>query len=485
MSLVPSNPAWQVYGSNGLPAAGALAYFYLATTNTPVDVYTEPTYTTAHPKPVVADANGVFPQMFFKAGEYKVTLKDSSGNLLAPTFDNWTVVANSLSFPLSIPSVIKTANYVVASGDRSSVIAMDATGIAGQVGLVTLDSVALGSGFPIWVTNVGAGTTELQFGAGQTLNGASIFDMSTTGQTIGLVSLGAAGWRALMGFGGPLLGPGQLSTLSVAGAAALNGPVAANSSFATLEQTLVVTAGAAAWNFALGPDAVAVSNTALNMNLPTGFANNMRGKLRITNSAAASIALTWNGIFQTLSGNLPSALPPGTAYFDYWVSGGVIYITRTNPNTILSYSVTKTTVAGASIDFSDIPVWAKRITVAVAGVSTNGTSPVIVQLGSAAVPEITGYQSNSWISGGSNPNSTVGFVTANNNAADLRYGHMLITNAGGNLWISSHILGTFNSNQNIGYGAKTLAALINFLRITTVNGTDTFDAGSVTVFAEG
>jgi hypothetical protein len=39
--------------------------------------------------------------------------------------------------------------------------------------------------------------------------------------------------------------------------------------------------------------------------------------------------------------------------------------------------------SGTSIDFTSIPLWVKRITVMFAGVSTNGTSPFLVQLGDA------------------------------------------------------------------------------------------------------
>ena len=47
--------------------------------------------------------------------------------------------------------------------------------------------------------------------------------------------------------------------------------------------------------------------------------------------------------------------------------------------------------SGASIDFTSIPSWVKRITVMFSGVSTNGSSNWLVQLGTASGVENTGY----------------------------------------------------------------------------------------------
>ena len=48
--------------------------------------------------------------------------------------------------------------------------------------------------------------------------------------------------------------------------------------------------------------------------------------------------------------------------------------------------------SGTSIDFTGIPSWAKRITVMFNGVSTNGTSQQLIQIGSGSV-NATGYSS--------------------------------------------------------------------------------------------
>jgi len=44
---------------------------------------------------------------------------------------------------------------------------------------------------------------------------------------------------------------------------------------------------------------------------------------------------------------------------------------------------------------------------------------------------------------------------------------------------------SLNDNaQSIGIGRKQVSATLDRVRITTVNGTDTFDAGSINIFYE-
>jgi hypothetical protein len=49
------------------------------------------------------------------------------------------------------------------------------------------------------------------------------------------------------------------------------------------------------------------------------------------------------------------------------------------------------TQSGTFKDFSGIPSWARRVTLLLYGVSTNGASDILVQLGSSATPLSSGY----------------------------------------------------------------------------------------------
>jgi hypothetical protein len=78
------NPMPQrIFEADGDFAAGALAYFYLARTTTPLAVYTDATLSTPHTHPVVADAYGLLAPIYIPKGtEYKVRIEDADGNIL-------------------------------------------------------------------------------------------------------------------------------------------------------------------------------------------------------------------------------------------------------------------------------------------------------------------------------------------------------------------------------------------------------------------
>jgi hypothetical protein len=145
--------------------------------------------------------------------------------------------------------------------------------------------------------------------------------------------------------------------------------------------------------------------------------------------------------------------------------------------------------SGTSIDFTGIPSWAKRVTVMFNGVSTNGTSKLRVQLGSGSV-ETSGYLGSSSAIASASANSATfssGFDLNDSEAAiALRRGIFTCTLLGSNLWVLSGTL----SVQDTGYasltnGTKTTSSTLDRVRITTVNGTDTFDAGSINILYEG
>lgn len=143
-------------------------------------------------------------------------------------------------------------------------------------------------------------------------------------------------------------------------------------------------------------------------------------------------------------------------------------------------------ISGTSIDFTGIPSWAKRITVMFNGVSTNGTSHLIAQLGDSGGVETTGYLSCAQVS--TTPYfSTAGILvnanmlSANNNIGVARF--QLIS---GQTWIGDASLTPHQTNSgSFGSGSKTLSGTLDRIRITTVNGTDTFDAGSINIMYEG
>ena len=153
--------------------------------------------------------------------------------------------------------------------------------------------------------------------------------------------------------------------------------------------------------------------------------------------------------------------------------------------------VTGTAVAstsGVAVDFTTIPSWAKRITVMLNAVSTNGTSILLAQLGDSGGIETTGYNSTLFTNG-ANVTSTAGFpLQFTGSAAFALSGHLILTllDASTNNWIGSGtIAGTAANNTCSSVaGQKATSATLDRVRITTTNGTDTFDAGSVNILYE-
>ena len=143
--------------------------------------------------------------------------------------------------------------------------------------------------------------------------------------------------------------------------------------------------------------------------------------------------------------------------------------------------------SGTSIDFTGIPSWVERITVMFNGVSTSGTSNIQVQLGAGSV-DTSGYLSTTTAGtvGVTTASATTGHIAASQVvAAALFNGHCVFTLIGSNLWIgSSTLLSTGSLVYAIGASNKTLSGTLDRVRITTVNGTDTFDAGSINILYE-
>ncbi len=143
--------------------------------------------------------------------------------------------------------------------------------------------------------------------------------------------------------------------------------------------------------------------------------------------------------------------------------------------------------SGTSIDFTGIPSTAKRITVMFDQVSGSGTSPFQIQIGSGTIAT-TGYLGNVWEANTSNVNISSGFqLRVNNVGTNTISGTVMITllNAATNIWTAiGSTARTATADIALLAGSKTLAGTLDRVRITAVNGTDTFDAGSVNILWE-
>jgi len=186
----------------------------------------------------------------------------------------------------------------------------------------------------------------------------------------------------------------------------------------------------------------------------------------------------------TSSGLIQTADTSGTLELQ---SGGTTKFTVSSTGAY-GQVVSSTAVAstsGTSIDFTSIPSWAKRITVIFNGVSLNSTSNFLIQLGAGSVTT-SGYSSSGYAYGGA-ATSTAGTVIISGAASRLTTANTVICLISSNTWVTSSVYAgdPSASGGGVSTGTITLGGTLDRVRITTVSGTDTFDAGSINIMYEG
>lgn len=159
-------------------------------------------------------------------------------------------------------------------------------------------------------------------------------------------------------------------------------------------------------------------------------------------------------------------------------------------STITAGTVVAST-SGTSIDFTALPSWVKRITIILSGMSTSGTSVPLVRLGTGSTTfATTGYLGSGFgcVSGASPAinNYTNGFAIGSDRASTyVNHGTIVIANITGNTWVSNAFGGQSDAGRAWGHGGTiALGAALTAVRLTTVNGTDTFTAGSINILYE-
>ena len=148
------------------------------------------------------------------------------------------------------------------------------------------------------------------------------------------------------------------------------------------------------------------------------------------------------------------------------------------------------TASGTSVDFTGIPSWVKRITVMFSGVSTNGTSPIIIKLGTSSGIVNSGYTTFGTRLGISSLASIfradcISIMNIVTNAGAV-HGQSIITKLSDSVYTSSGSMFSNLVGGNVTGGAQSsLSETLDRIRITTANGTDVFDAGTINIMYEG
>ena len=160
---------------------------------------------------------------------------------------------------------------------------------------------------------------------------------------------------------------------------------------------------------------------------------------------------------------------------------------------LLNYLPVQNTTSGTSVNFSGIPSTAKRVTLVLNSVSTNGTSSIRISFGTASGLATSGY---SWTSSYAYQGSTFnegytssGFdVVGWTSAANTFSGALIFYNVvGTNTWISPgcQLINDAYTTYWLGFaGRVALSASLSQISITTVGGSDSLDNGSAIVYYE-
>lgn len=176
------------------------------------------------------------------------------------------------------------------------------------------------------------------------------------------------------------------------------------------------------------------------------------------------------------------------------ITGATISGATINSSTLNGGSITlgtaQNSTSGTAIDFTGIPSWAKRVAVMFRGVSVNGTSSYLIQVGTSSGVVSSGYisTSNAADQAGNTAatSSTAGFIVLSDNASYIHSGIMTIAlfDSSTNAWVASHSIKANTLVSMFGGGDVALSGVLDRIRITTVSA-NTFDAGSINIMYEG
>ena len=211
--------------------------------------------------------------------------------------------------------------------------------------------------------------------------------------------------------------------------------------------------------------------------------------LTVAQGGIGAATLTANNVLLGNGTSAPQFVAPSTSG-NVLTSNGTTWTSAVPAAYPLTSGTAVASTSGTSIDFTSIPSWVKRITVMFNGVSTNGSSVPIVQLGTSGSPETSGYFGGSTgLAAGTlqTINYTTGFAFRNDSTSTRTASGQFVfslLNSSTNTWVMTGGLYLDSAIAGISFGSKSLSGTLNMIRTTTVSGTDTFDAGSINILYE-
>jgi hypothetical protein len=489
----PIQSTYFIPGSN-TPANGGQVFFYIAGSSTKQTVYKDSAGGVAHTNPIVLDSGGNIPsggEVWFTSGVIYKAIFAPSTDSDPPVSPYWTkdnltgindVAAQTGVEWLTGPTgtFVSTTSFTVA-GDQTSIFQagrrVKTTNTGG-----TIYSTVISSAF-------GALTTVV------VSNDSGVLDSGLTGNAVSY---------------------GLLSSINPAVPLLVDTyPIASGSADKTKKARLELdgltssTVRVGTWpdydfrfmSQTKGADVAA--STSINLDTVTGDLIDVTGSTGISSIALAegkSITARFTGSL-TISNSTSMVLPgnknivtvAGDIATFRGYAAGVVRCSNYQmfPGIVYETAVVASTGTPTAVPFSSIPSGVRRITMMLSGVSTNGTSDYLFQLGTGGAATTSGYLGAGGYLLNANVstvnNYTTGFGLPFANATVVAQGSIVFTllDISANTWICSGV--GSRSDTPLGWttgGSVTLGGALDYLRLTTDGGVNTFDAGTINVCYE-
>ena len=194
-----------------------------------------------------------------------------------------------------------------------------------------------------------------------------------------------------------------------------------------------------------------------------------------------------NPVFSTMTATVGGLVPTPPNNTTTFLRGDGTFAAPATSGITLGTPVAST--SGSSIDFTSLPAGLKRVTINLVGVSLSGSADPLFQIGDSGGVETTGYTGAGSRINAATPATasyTTGFGLNYGGASNAFSGSIILTlvDASTNTWNAAGIFALSGNVTLLVAGTKSLSATLDRVRITSTNGTDTFDAGSINIVYE-
>ena len=494
-TLSPISP-FRAFDNNGDPLTGGKLYTYEAGTTTPKSTYTDSSESIAHSNPVILNSTGYAGSdatplgVWLGDGGYKFVLKTSADATL------WTIdnVGGDVSTAFGGQSYDNNTNLNITSVYANAVINQTAGGTLSLLPVATA-----GEGFYFIVKKNTTSTVTIDPNASETINGATTLALTSDA----IIYCDGTKWLTIMmspstSGNNAFTGNNTFSgTSSFSNDVTFTGDVRTpNDGTITIASGVVTVTGA--YHF-IDTEGAASTDDLVTIN---GGVDGQILTLNTVNSGRDVVLKTTGNI--TLPGDVTLSADNDPIKLIYnntlakWVQTGATASQGKKADTALQpgqaslvTSGTPVTVSGTSVDITSLPSGIKTIIMSFAGVSTNGTNNLSIQIGGSGGIENTGYlgatiQTNG--AGNNRSNFSSGFFIKGSNSANSLHGVVTLSllDSTTNTWSASGVLGTSAGSPNTDMqitmgGSKSLSDVLDRIRLTTEGGVDTFDAGKVNI----